>query len=86
MKEIEDLYKGFKTEQQIRDFLKDKTIHCVSCRNNFNFSQPYEIDYSLHNALAIGIEKPDGIVEVSVPSIICSCGYRMTLIKLLYQV
>jgi hypothetical protein len=78
-----EIYKGFKSEAEIKDYFSNKVVHCVGCKGNLTGSEP--MDFSLHNTLAISIEKADGEGVSSVPRIVCTCGYKNTILKLLYQ-
>lgn len=83
MKVIEKTHKKFSTVQSIRDYFADKSVHCVSCHTDFETIQVIETD--LHNSNAIALKTDDGTVVQCVPRIPCSCGYKNTVLKLLYQ-
>lgn len=83
MKKIEKTYKKFKSEQDIIDFFAGKPIHCVSCKEPLTGNEDF--DHELSNALAIPLEDSEGNKISSVPRIVCDCGYKNTVLKLLYQ-
>lgn len=83
MSKRHEVYNGFKTEAEIKDYFSNKEVHCVSCKGKLTGSEA--IDFSLHNTLAISIVQEDGSGVSSVPRIVCTCGYKNTILKLLYQ-
>lgn len=78
------IHKTFRSEADIRDYFSSRPpIHCVSCKNLFSGAEPF--DHELQNTLAIKLTDPESNDFHSVPRIVCDCGYKNTVLKLLYQ-
>ncbi len=76
-------YNALKTEAEVKALLSGKPIHCVKCKKDLVGNEVF--DYSIKNKLSLNLRSDSGI-NVGVPALICSCGYKNTVLKLLAQV
>lgn len=83
MRKIVPIHRGFKSEAQIKEYLDKHKIHCVKCHEDLDGNEPFDHEVSNANRITL-INAEDEKIQ-SVPRLVCKCGYKNTVLKLLYQ-
>lgn len=83
MKKTVNIHERFQSEAEINDYFSDKGVHCVKCHEDLDGNEPF--DHEVSNANRISLTTIEGEQIQSVPRLVCKCGYKNTVLKLLYQ-